>query len=382
MIAIILYLIVRYMKDSLFTLILLALIFFGGLGLDVIKIQFYTFIVAVLILFILKIKNKVLRIPPFFLHYILYVFIIFLSIFWVKSVNNTFDTLILYVDGELFWLILYNISLKSVKLFLKGVVIIGIIFGMLFVYGILMHVKDVNSFTLFSPVWIGSSHVHIGDYWMISLIVFLFYLVNKKKSLTRILLSALTLIGFAFLIKSASRSAVLGLGIGLYYLFSAKYVFKKNSKISVLLISILVLSFLFMSNAKTTLFSRGYFVQGIVGLYRNPFGIGMGNFYKISTDSRNQIFGLKETSSVAHNIIIENTSGVGVFGFVFVFWLFSILMGLPRKKRNLFAAVFIALTVNFMFDFTYIIPTMYLLWLSFLGLAQRKDLTMDRVKRF
>jgi hypothetical protein len=98
----------------------------------------------------------------------------------------------------------------------------------------------------------------------------------------------------------------------------------------------------------------------------------MGNFREISKDPGNHILGFWGFSSVAHNIALEVLSGLGILGFVFVYWLYKVLSDLwsdKSKKNILYKSVFFALTVNFLFDSTYFIPTMLWLWFTTLGLS-------------
>ncbi len=66
-------------------------------------------------------------------------------------------------------------------------------------------------------------------------------------------------------------------------------------------------------------------------------------------------------------------TGMGIFGLVFIAWLFKIICDLWSKKfaQNLiYQAVFFALATNFFFHSTYFIPAMLWLWFMVLGLAQ------------
>jgi len=138
---------------------------------------------------------------------------------------------------------------------------------------------------------------------------------------------------------------------------------------------VFVALFVFAGAQKITLLSRPYFVQGIVGFIRNPQGVGMGNFGSISSDPANHLLGMSDLSSVAHNIILEILTGMGVFGFAFLAWLAVVLKGIWRNnKKNdiVFQAIFISLGVNFLFNTTYCIPAMLWLWFATLGLAQSK----------
>jgi hypothetical protein len=151
---------------------------------------------------------------------------------------------------------------------------------------------------------------------------------------------------------------------------SDKFKSKLNIGRWVIAISLIFL-FLLTATGKSVFLSRDYFVQGLVGLVKHPFGAGGGNFNLISEDTGNQILWFTKTSSLAHNIFIEMISAVGVFATLFIYIILKLLKSASVKK-SFYWILFIAVLVNFSFDYTYIIPTMTYLWFSFLGLSQKK----------
>jgi len=141
---------------------------------------------------------------------------------------------------------------------------------------------------------------------------------------------------------------------------------------------VFVALFVFAGAQKITLFSRPYFVQGIVGFVRNPLGIGMGNFIIVSSDSANHLWGMDAFSSIAHNIVLEILTGMGVFGFIFLAWLVIILKDVwhnNKTKDIIYQALFVTLGVNFLFDTTYFISTMLWLWFGSLGLSLPRNIS-------
>ncbi len=358
------------MIDKIIVLILLALLLFGGLGEVVLEVKLCILLVSVLVVAVLAIREGSIKIPKHFLLYCLYLVVLLVSLFWSKSRNSAFGALVLYIDGGLFWLIFYNFNKRIRNLFLSGVVFLGLVFGGIFVYTLITGKIFVNAFNLYSPLWFDSSHVHLGDYWMFCLLILYYFFLREKIVFKKALLAVLIVVGFYFLVASSTRSALVGLTVGVFYLHSAQFFKKKYNKFTFALLGILLFVFLFISGHRTTLFSRGYIIQGMVGLVRTPLGVGMGNFYLTSSDKNNQILGFDQVSSVAHNFIIENTSGVGALAIIFIYWLLQILLEIFRREINLYSALFLALTINFMFDFTYLIPAMFCLWFAFLALSQ------------
>ncbi|OGM59246.1 hypothetical protein A3A75_03925 [Candidatus Woesebacteria bacterium RIFCSPLOWO2_01_FULL_39_10] len=111
-----------------------------------------------------------------------------------------------------------------------------------------------------------------------------------------------------------------------------------------------------------------------MGLIKNPFGIGVGNFVYTSYANKDFISGLNSFSFYAHNIFLEVISGMGILGLSFIFWFIKVFTKVMNSSnsRIIFTAIFLVLTVNFMFDITYFNPTMMWLWFISLGLAQNK----------
>ena len=132
---------------------------------------------------------------------------------------------------------------------------------------------------------------------------------------------------------------------------------------------------LFISSGKSLLASRVYLVQSVLGLFNYPLGVGMGNFREISLSYFNAGGVLGFYSSYTHNIFLEAVSGVGIFALPLLIWGYVILKDLIIEKKNVngWKFLFLTLTVIFMFDFLYIIPAMFWLWLSALGILQRHE---------
>jgi O-antigen ligase len=108
----------------------------------------------------------------------------------------------------------------------------------------------------------------------------------------------------------------------------------------------------------------------------------MGNFRIISLDSANHLWGMDTFSFIAHNIILEILTGMGIVGFSFLVWLVVILKDVWHNNRGkdiVYQALFVALGVNFLFDTTYIIPTMLWLWFASLGLSLSRKMTAREI---
>lgn len=182
------------------------------------------------------------------------------------------------------------------------------------------------------------------------------------------------LMGLFLLVVSMSRSAYVAVAIGAYYIFWRLGLEKTHRKLFNIFLIVVIAIFIFVGAFKPTLFDRPYFVEAILGIVKNPLGLGMGHFLEVSTVFKDlsPSFG---TSIYTHNIILEFTLGMGIFSIPFFWWLIKVLYSLIKDKKTatLFSAIFLALFANFLFDITYSIPVFVFLWFISLGLAQKGE---------
>ena len=153
-----------------------------------------------------------------------------------------------------------------------------------------------------------------------------------------------------------------------------------HHKLLLTALGLLTLLFITSGFFKPTFINRQYWLQGIVGITRHPYGVGVGNFGELSADPRNHLFGLKSFSSVAHNLPLEIVAGLGIFGLYFVWWLYHVVKQAINQTKSstiTFTAAFVALSTNFLFDNTYFIPSMLWLWFLLLGLIEQKSETQS-----
>jgi O-antigen ligase len=209
--------------------------------------------------------------------------------------------------------------------------------------------------------------------------VVLYYLIRQKQ---RVLYYFLFILGFSFLAISLSRSAFVALAVGVLYIFLKNQ--EKGKKLFWAVIVFVGILFLLIGAFKTTLFSRIYFIEAILGFLHNLSGVGIGNFIKISANSANQVFGVDFVSSFAHNIILEVLTGMGVLGLTFVYFVFDVSYSIFKNSKNVLAtAVFFAIFTNFFFDTTYVVSGMFWLWFISLGLAQsQNDPVFAKIARY
>jgi hypothetical protein len=312
---------------------------------------------SILFIGIKLIQNVKINIPKYFYLYLLFLLTLFMhNLFF----NGRFDYFFMFLSGGLYWLHFYNMRDWASKYFPYFLIFLGVLMFLLFIYSHIRGVYFLGEINLFLPVSATVKHNHIGDLWSIILVWTAYMMTHKIHKWNFLLI----LTGIFTIVISLSRSAIVALGIGAAYIFYTLQDKKVIKKYFYAILGICFLLFICFGVGKTTLFARPYFLQGLDGLIKYPFGTGIGNFSMVSSDS-----------SLAHNIILEVVSGVGVYSVVFILWLVKIFQPLFKKGGNtLYIALFLTLSANFMFDTTYTVPTMLWLWFATLALIEPQAL--------
>ena len=344
-----------------------ALLFFGGLGMEVARVQYFGVLVGLVILFLAKLCKRRVDLPHGFRLFSLFLFAFLISIIWSQDRRRSFEFLVLFIGGGLFWLGFYNLREKFKKGFPWMLIFLGLAFGELFAISEYFGGLGFNYLSLFLPVTPARQHNHLGDFWALVLIVAAYLLTKKKRKIALLLI----VLGGFFLTMSLSRASYVALIVGILYLFIRKGLVK-HKRLIWFFIALSTTLFLYAGTKKSTLLSRPYFIQAIAGFLHHPLGVGVRNFPAISSDPANQLFSMRGFSVLAHNIILEFMTGMGIIALVFIAWLTQIGQAVWQNKSSktfLFQALFVALSINFLFDYTYIIPTMLWLWFMTLGLS-------------
>jgi len=361
----------KFISTSALTL-LVTLFFLGGLGVELPLVYLLGIIVAILLLFLAVLKNGKIVFPKGALLYFLFLVLFAVSTFWSVDKKASLEYLLLFTSGLLIWISIYNLYSEVSYWFEKLVIIIGFIFGFLFVVNRFFGNPDlVRPWSLHLQYTAYLNHKHIGDLWAVVLTIVAYKITRTNRIWYWLTVPP----GIYLLLESQSRSAYVALAAGVSYFavnrFAAKY-----KKILTLMILVSAALFVITGAAKPTILTRQYFIQGILGIIHNPFGIGAGNFGIISSDPENWLFGLSHLSKVAHNIFLEILAGMGIFGSVFIFWFLVVAKEVWAKKDNkntVFGAVFFAISANFFFDSTYFVPAMLWLWFGSLALSQHRN---------
>lgn len=312
------------------------------------------------------------ELPEDWKEYVAFLIMVVLSLFWSFDRGRTLYYIILFISASLVWIIFYN----QKKYFLKYVtyIVITLGFAMLAFYlreKILGNIR-FDSLSLYLPAKLLFSHNHLGDLWALITLIVLDKVIFAKKRWWL----ALAPLAIYALYVSQSRSAYVSLFVGILYLIKIKKPFFGWSKTSIATIAFIAVLFVMAGAGKTLIFSRPYFMQSLIGLVKYPYGVGLGNFSLLSF-SMNQGKNLFDNySAYTHNIFLEMFTGIGVYGLIFAYWFCKVAINIFFQKEGnnyIYKVLFLSLTVNFMFDYTYFIPAMLYLWFAFLGLSQTES---------
>lgn len=344
----------------------------GGLGANFLGIgRFLGAIWGLTLLVFIWLKNKKILLPKGFLLFLLVLALMCANLFWSHNVGKSLEYILLFWAGGAFWVSFYNLPDKF-KDFEKMVIILGVTFGLFYLGARIFGITPVGNFSLYFPELIYKNHNHLGDLWGVILAILAGRMLIKLKNWDLIL----SFFGVYFLAISLSRSAFVSLAVGVIYLFIKKGLFKKYKKVFWGYIGLASLLFVFVGFQKTLIFSRPYFIQAALGLLRNLFGVGMGNFAEISLNPQNHIWGFSGFATIVHNLVFEFFAGMGILGVAFLTWLIGMVRDVWErtiKENMIYALIFLTITANFLFDSTYFVPSMVYLWFMSLGLAQAKN---------
>lgn len=298
------------------------------------------------------VQGKKIKLPKNFILYLIFLIVLVAHILIFKGDTTYF---LLFLSSGLYWLVSANLKEDYLqKLFFPFLVFFGFLMAALYLGFLVSGVNSLGSGSLFLPLYKSTLHNHLGDVWAIILVGVIYKMFQKKEKWQIPLL----IFGLLIILQSLSRSAVVSLAVGSFYVYYKEGRGVGSKKIFALVLAATVIMFIFSSTFKTTLFSRPYIAEGINSFLVSPLGIGVGKFGDISKES-----------ALAHNIILEILAGMGIFSFIFIYWLIKVFKFLKTQGISvLYSAVFLAIFANFFFDTTYTIPTMVWLWFITLGL--------------
>lgn len=358
----------------IFVILLTSFLFIGGMGWDLFHICLVVAGATLITLFEIFIKKKKIRFCESI--FPLTIFIGFLTAGFLTTLNIdvSLEFFMLILSGFAILLLSINTPQKYKDSIQLTIILSGIIFFVGFIINFQYGNKSFHSLSLVKFATQQINHSHLGDYFVIVFLISVMEVFKNKMNYVYWVLIVLSVVVFAIsLSRAAYVSAVVGLVL---ILFKNKIKFVNNKYLWALVGLIFFVIFLFASANKSIISSRPYFYQAIKGFVEHPLGVGLGNFYYISNDPMFRANDAVNFSFYTHNIVLEMLVSVGVLSVVFIYWLFESLKFTWQKFKktgDIFALIFIVLTVNFMFDYTYFIPTMLWIWFGSLGLALKRN---------
>ena len=351
----------------MFTLIFLGILLFaGGFG----NWYFITaggLLGSIALLLINNRKSKI-KFPYGFKLYLLFLTLLLTDLIISVDKYESLKFLLLFVSGGGFWVFANNMGRNLDGKFEKILIFLGLVFGVFYLIYALFSLTP-PAWGIFSFTSYERTHNHIGDLWVLILLVPIYkFLKGEKKKFTDYILLGF---GLTLLAASLSRSAYVSLMVAIIFILWKLNIWEKYKKVLLSFLGVFAILFISASLLKPIVANRIYFLQAVLGLYYYPLGVGVGNFSEVSSIFSNSSALLRPFSAYVHNIVLEVLSGLGILGLVFVYWLYKVIKGVLIHPNSLLSgAVFLGLFTNFFFDRTYVTPTMLWLWFISLGLAQ------------
>lgn len=352
----------------LFGLLALFLLL-AGIGRQLFLVKLAGVLVSFLILLIVRLFKNKLKLPRYFKLWLGFFGLLTLSLFWTKDFFNSLEQGLLFLAGSGFWLVGYNLKKEWVKYFEWVLVSLGLVMaGVWGYYQFIIGDLPVVPWGLWGHYSGYKNHLMLGDYWSVVLGLVIVGLVEKPKDWVRWLL---LMLGGYLVLASQSRSALVGLLVGVGYLvIKNKSKYQKSLKMmGVVLMGV----FFWFALNKSTLLVRDYYLQSLMALKTYPWGVGMGNFKFISEDQRFHLWGRDDLAYNAHSLVFEMISGLGWLSIVFVGWWYKVVKMVWEKKRHGgmgYRVAFLVMTVNFLLFSSYFQPTMLWLWFLLLGVVE------------
>ena len=328
-------------------------------------------IVGLSLLMAAYIKNRKIGFPKnsgtIFLIVFCLIQIPYLFIFKSHYSTNFF---LLFVGGILFLLASYNLSDYIKKNFHIFFIILTSIVGIIYLFSRYiidpLHLLNNVDLLLTNPKY---PHILLGDLFSVTFVLSLYqYLKHKKKIYLVVLVFSIFLIAISF-----SRSALVSLGVGVFYLLYYKGFISKYKKKVLLFFILISVAFILESLTKSVFANRLYFIQAFYVFFTHPLGVGMGNFqtlfnYGISS-SVNSIY--------THSLFLEILVGTGICGVPFFIWLYKTIKNVfwtnIDSKGFVCRLATLAILINFTFNATYAIPVMFWIFFICLGALLKKD---------
>lgn len=342
--------------DGLTFIIVSVLIMLGSFGIFREIVLFSGIIIGTILLGIkILIEGKV-KIQNSF-----WIYLVFILVAGIHTLTTKGDFYYFYIyfSGIVFILLASNFNEVFRNFFSYLLVALGLLMGGMYFVSQFVAFDLPSLSTLFAPPTDVIKHSNVGDLWAIIVVATIFG-YRHGLNLTKLVI---TVVGIFFIGISFSRSAVLSVATSILYLFYMSKTKTLNKYFPYILIS-LSLFFLIFGSFKSILFSRPYFLESIVGLFKYPLGTGIGRFALVSN-----------STNFAHNILLEMISAMGIFSLPFIAWVVVVYKNLISVDQNKIFIKSVQLSILFILMFTpnYIVVGFMWLWFISIGLEEKED---------
>ncbi len=380
------------------SIFLCLIFFFEGLGLK--YGQGITFFIIIFTPVLLFYKSKKIYFPKKIT--ILYLIFLFLSLLsTITSVNTRVSFEFWLILSASFFFLVYSFNNQdAIKKILPIILLLLsflLIISSIFIIKITTNPQTVG-YQLVYPTF--SSHNHLGDFLILSILILVYLIFKAKKTSFKILCLLALLLSLPFFIFSFSRSAYISLLLCFPVLLY--FILKGKNKIYIFLTTLILtlgIIFLFISTTQNikisqsfqNIFSKQYFLQDkpITGaresylneafysiLNRPIFGVGPGNFIFASNQYADNASLIASSShNIFVDILVENGIIAGALFLIIIILLFK------NSKLELTTILAVALLINFQTDYTYKIMPVFILFFILIGASlQHKDTLEIRSK--
>ena len=354
--------------------IALAILFiFGGLGDVTVAITFIGVLLSYALIYFLYLSRVKILLPKGLFSYTIFLVFFLISLIWSRVQTTSLIYFFMFLAGGLFWIFFYNFKGKTflkMPYFDSMVVFLGLSFGTVTIYNLITKSTDFNPAGLTNYTFSNLNHHNIGDLWAAILgpLIFIFF----KKSNNSFMTALLIVLGVFFLAISFSRSAYLSSIVGILYIMSEINMSRFIKNISYLFILLMSAMFMLSSMGKGLISHRLFFLSGFIDAFKQPFGVGIGAF-GVALQSDQVLLNTFQYSNIAHNLLLDVVVGLGILSFPFLYWFYKIIKNFLQNTNSatvIYKLFFLILSVNFMFNYTYVIPVILWLWFASLGLWQ------------
>ena len=116
-------------------------------------------------------KKRKIKLPKGFRLYGGFVALLFISLLWSQDIWISFELWLQFLAGGLFWLGSYNLRIELRQRLDKLIVILGLVFGGMFVHYYYFQDFKLGVWSLYLDYTFYRNHNNIGELWAVVLMV-------------------------------------------------------------------------------------------------------------------------------------------------------------------------------------------------------------------